>query len=155
VISMDWTRVNCGLTVRVRPDAQTSRQGLETVTACRCGYVDITAGVSQIAADPLHDPSRPPSQASVGSAGSMSAEPSIALSMFANHKMLSIQVGMPIVQTENLARPYERPALRNSFAAFPADSKVAVASFAVIATVVSMSDKLPPPAAARIAEAAV
>src|SRR5271166_4399004 len=51
-------------------------------------------------------------------------------------------------------RTYERPALRNSFAAFPADLKVAAASFAVIATVVSMSDKLPPAAAASIADAA-
>jgi hypothetical protein len=39
-------------------------------------------------------------------------------------------------------------------AAFPADSKVAPASFAVMATVVSISDRLPPAAAANIAEAA-
>jgi hypothetical protein len=54
------------------------------------------------------------------------------------------------VQTESLARTYERPALRKSFAVFPADLKVAAASFAVIATVVSISDKLPPAAAASI-----
>jgi hypothetical protein len=58
------------------------------------------------------------------------------------------------VRTESLNRTYERPALRKSFAALPADSKVAAASFAVIATVVSMSDRLPPAAAASIAEAA-
>jgi hypothetical protein len=29
------------------------------------------------------------------------------------------------IQTESLARTYERPALRNAFAAFAADSKVA------------------------------
>ena len=49
---------------------------------------------------------------------------------------------------------YERPALRKAFAAFAADSKVANASLAVIAIVVSTSDKLPPPAAASTAEAA-
>jgi hypothetical protein len=49
---------------------------------------------------------------------------------------------------------YERPALRKLFAAFPADWKVATASFAVMATVVSISDKLPPAAAASTAEAA-
>jgi hypothetical protein len=49
---------------------------------------------------------------------------------------------------------YDRPALRNSFAALPAASKVACASFAVMPTVVSMSDRLPPAAAARIADAA-
>jgi len=48
------------------------------------------------------------------------------------------------VQTESLARTYERPALRKLFAAFPADSKVAAASFAVIATVVSISDNCRP-----------
>jgi len=47
-----------------------------------------------------------------------------------------------------------RPALRNSLAAFPADSKVVAASLAVIATVVSTSDKLPPAAAASTADAA-
>jgi hypothetical protein len=52
------------------------------------------------------------------------------------------------------ARTYERPALRKAFAAFPADSKVAAASFAVMATVVSISDKLPPAEAASTAEAA-
>ena len=57
------------------------------------------------------------------------------------------------IQIGSLPPIYERPALRNSFAAFPADWKVARASFDVIATVVSMSDKLPPPAAARIADA--
>src|SRR5262245_5829149 len=59
-------------------------------------------------------------------------------------------------ETPRRSRPeaYERPALRNPLAAFPADSKVAAASFAVIATVVSISDKLPPAAAASIAEAA-
>jgi hypothetical protein len=49
---------------------------------------------------------------------------------------------------------YERPALRKAFAAFAADSKVANASLAVIAIVVSTSDKLPPPDAASTAEAA-
>src|SRR5262249_41602356 len=49
---------------------------------------------------------------------------------------------------------YERPALRKFFAAFPADSKAAWASFAVIATLVSTSVKLPPAAAASTAEAA-
>jgi hypothetical protein len=29
------------------------------------------------------------------------------------------------IQTESLARTYERPALRKAFAAFPADTKVA------------------------------
>jgi len=48
-------------------------------------------------------------------------------------------------------RSYERPAL---LAAFPAAAKVAAASFAVMATVVSISDRLPPAAAARTAEAA-
>src|SRR5262245_29526342 len=62
--------------------------------------------------------------------------------------------GMGVARIESLARTYERPALRKPFAAFPADSKVASASFAVIATVVSISDKLPPAAAASIAEAA-
>jgi len=52
------------------------------------------------------------------------------------------------------SQTYERPALRKAFAAFPADSKVANASLAVIAIVVSTSDKLPPPAAASTAEAA-
>src|SRR6185369_17184669 len=47
-----------------------------------------------------------------------------------------------------------RPALRKLFAAFPADLKVAAASFAVMAIVVSISDRLPPAAAARTAEAA-
>ena len=50
---------------------------------------------------------------------------------------------------------YERPALRKPRAAFPAASKVAAASLAVMATVVSMSDRLPPAAAANTAEAAV
>src|ERR1700738_446156 len=50
--------------------------------------------------------------------------------------------------------PHERPALRNSLAALPAAPKVAAASFAVMATVVSISDKLPPAAAASIADAA-
>jgi len=36
-------------------------------------------------------------------------------------------------------RTYARPALRKVFAAFPADTKVARASFAVIAGVVSIS----------------
>src|SRR5262245_14578780 len=54
----------------------------------------------------------------------------------------------------DLRQPQERPALRKPFATFPADSKVAAASFAVIPTVVSISDKLPPAAAARIADAA-
>jgi hypothetical protein len=54
----------------------------------------------------------------------------------------------------DITRTYERPALRKLLAAFPADSKVAAASFAVIATVVSISDKLPPAAAASIADAA-
>src|SRR5258708_13979270 len=58
------------------------------------------------------------------------------------------------VQTENLTPTYERPALRKLLAAFPAESKVAAASFAVIATVVSISDRLPPAAAASTAEAA-
>ena len=49
---------------------------------------------------------------------------------------------------------YERPALLNSFATFPAASKVALASAAVMATVVSTSDRLPPPAAASTADAA-
>src|SRR3984893_10225638 len=71
-------------------------------------------------------------------------------------KTLGIPMGADIcVQTESLARTYERPALRKLLAAFPADSKVVKASFAVIATVVSISDKLPPAAAASIAEAAV
>src|SRR3972149_3834364 len=52
-------------------------------------------------------------------------------------------------------RAYERPALLKPFAAFPAASKVAVASLADMATVVSMSDRLPPAAAASTAEAAV
>ena len=52
------------------------------------------------------------------------------------------------------SKTYERPALRKAFAAFAADSKVANASLAVIARVVSTSDKLPPPAAASTAEAA-
>jgi hypothetical protein len=52
------------------------------------------------------------------------------------------------------SQTYERPALRKAFAAFAADSKVANASLAVIAIVVSTSDKLPPPAAASTAEAA-
>src|SRR6516164_5965646 len=43
------------------------------------------------------------------------------------------------------SQTYERPALRKAFAAFAADSKVANASLAVIARVVSTSDKLPPP----------
>src|SRR6516162_9857445 len=47
--------------------------------------------------------------------------------------------------------PYERPALRNCFANFPAEPNVATASFAVMATVVSMLARLPPAAAARIA----
>jgi hypothetical protein len=68
----------------------------------------------------------------------------------------SVAVGADLcVQAESLARTYERPALRKLLAAFPAESKVAAASFAVIATVVSISDKLPPAAAASIAEAAV
>jgi hypothetical protein len=58
------------------------------------------------------------------------------------------------LEVDSLARTYERPALRKLRAAFPADSKVAAASFAVMATVVSMSDRLPPAAAANIAEAA-
>jgi hypothetical protein len=67
----------------------------------------------------------------------------------------AVPVGADIcVQAESLARTYERPALRKLLAAFPADSKVAAASFAVMATFVSMSDKLPPAAAASIAEAA-
>src|SRR6516162_3456263 len=49
---------------------------------------------------------------------------------------------------------YARPALRKLLAALPAASKVAAASLAVMATVVSMSDRLPPAAAARTAEAA-
>src|SRR5262249_17291336 len=57
-------------------------------------------------------------------------------------------------RTESLARIYERPALRKFFAAFAADSKVAWASLAVMAIVVSTSDRLPPPAAASTAEAA-
>src|SRR4029077_10502565 len=52
------------------------------------------------------------------------------------------------------SQTYERPALLKAFAAFAADSKVANASLAVIAIVVSTSDKLPPPAAASTAEAA-
>src|SRR4029453_10706757 len=46
---------------------------------------------------------------------------------------------------------YERPALLKSLAALPAASKVAFASSADIATVVSISARLPPPAAASIA----
>src|SRR5262245_12050755 len=53
-----------------------------------------------------------------------------------------------------VAHPYERPALLNSLATFPAASKVAFASAAVMATTVSTSDRLPPPAAARTAAAA-
>src|SRR5262249_31632762 len=49
---------------------------------------------------------------------------------------------------------YERPALRKLLDAFPAASKVAAASLAVIATVVSISERLPPAAAARTADAA-
>ena len=52
------------------------------------------------------------------------------------------------------SQTYERPALRKALAAFAADSKVANASLAVIAIVVSTSDKLPPPDAASTAEAA-
>ena len=48
-----------------------------------------------------------------------------------------------------------RPALlKQSLAAVPAASKVALASSAFIATVVSMFDRLLPPAAASMAEAA-
>src|SRR5262245_34479080 len=65
--------------------------------------------------------------------------------------MLGVQDGR---QTESLARTYERPALRKAFAALLADTKVACASLAVMATVVSTSAKLPPPAAASTAEAA-
>src|SRR5258708_22426800 len=57
------------------------------------------------------------------------------------------------VQTENLTPTYERPALRKLLAAFPAESKVAAASFAVMATVVSISDRLPPAAAASTVDA--
>ena len=82
--------------------------------------------------------------------GELSAVPGVAADAFVRAMM-----GADIcVRTESLNRTYERPALRKSFAAFPADSKVAAASFAVIATVVSMSDRLPPAAAASIAEAA-
>ena len=52
------------------------------------------------------------------------------------------------------SRIYGRPALLKSFAAFPAAWKVVAASLAVIATVVSTSHRLPPAAAASIAEAA-
>ena len=55
---------------------------------------------------------------------------------------------------ENVQRPYALPALRKVLAALPAASKVDAASLAVIATVVSMSDRLPPAAAASTAEAA-
>jgi hypothetical protein len=47
-----------------------------------------------------------------------------------------------------------RPFFLKAVAAFPAAPKVALASSAVIATVVSMSDRLPPAAAASMAEAA-
>src|SRR5215467_7605521 len=68
-------------------------------------------------------------------------------------QMLGIQDGRRYLhQTESLARTYERPALRKAFAALLADTKVACASFAVMATVVSTSDRLPPAAAASIAE---
>ena len=53
------------------------------------------------------------------------------------------------------ANPYERPALLKLRAALPADSNVAFASAAVIATVVSISQSEPPPAAAKTAEAAI
>ena len=67
---------------------------------------------------------------------------------------LTVQNRFAPVSTDAASQTYERPALRKAFAAFPADSKVANASLAVIATVVSTSDKLPPPAAASTAEAA-
>src|SRR6516225_10045493 len=59
-----------------------------------------------------------------------------------------------VLPSARLLRTYWRPALRKAFAAFPADSKVVKASLAVMAIVVSTSDKLPPAAAASTAEAA-
>src|SRR5262245_42906537 len=52
------------------------------------------------------------------------------------------------------AQRVQRPALRKLLATAPAASNVAAASLAVMATVVSISLRLPPAAAARMAEAA-
>jgi hypothetical protein len=57
-------------------------------------------------------------------------------------------------QAREEQRAYAWPALLKPRAAFPAASKVAAASLAVMASVVSTSDKLPPAAAANTAEAA-
>src|SRR5215470_3134891 len=58
------------------------------------------------------------------------------------------------LRNQSVHATYVRPALRKLFAALPAASKVAAASLAVMATVVSMSERLPPAAAASTAEAA-
>ena len=58
------------------------------------------------------------------------------------------------VSSALLQRAYERPPFLKAVAAFPAAAKVVLASSAVIATVVSISDRLPPAAAASMAEAA-
>src|SRR5262249_25129257 len=69
--------------------------------------------------------------------------------------MLTSWPGSPcITSLPDRAPAQEPPAFLKADAAYPAAPKVALASSAVIATVVSISDRLPPAAAANMAAAA-